>query len=149
MAEAYIQRFTEVHVPLEGLPPVSVAPGTYDTNFADLANYHRAVILITTGVMQPTSDLNAVVVQATDIAGAGATPMWNKFITQLSQAGGDSNSIVAIELKTEELDVENGYHCICLEYLVGHAAVLMSIGIMGIVGRYEPGPQTFWSEIVD
>jgi len=149
MAEAYTQRFTEVHIPLEGTPPISVAPGTYDTNFVDLANYHRVVILIITGVMQPTSDLNAVVVQATDTTGAGPQPMWNKSITQLSQAGGDSNSLVAIELKTEELDVENGYHCIALEYLVGHAATLLSIGILGIVGRYEPGPQTYWSEVVD
>jgi len=147
---SYTERFTEVHIPLYVLHPVAVQAGPeVFTTWVDMANYHRAVVIIGTGVMAGGSTLNANLHQGTDNTGAGVKYIYGKWINQLSQAGGDSDSLVAIELKTEELDVEGGFHFIALGYTVANAAVLMSISIIGIVGRYEPGPQTGYAEVVD
>jgi len=147
---SYTERFSEVHIPLYVLHPISVNAGPEAfTTWVDMANYHRAVVLINTGVMAGGSTLNANLHQATDATGAGVKYIYGKWINQLSQAGGDSDSLVAIELKTEELDVEGGFHFIALGYTVANAAILLQISIIGIIGRYEPGPQTGFAEVVD
>ena len=56
---------------------------------------------------------------------------------------------MAIEIRTEELDVEDGYDCIALGYTVGTAATLLSIEIYGLVPRYAPVATTAYDEIVD
>ena len=148
---SYTERFTENVCLLYNLAPISVASGAeVFTSYVSLQNYHRAVIIIHTGVMAGTSTIDAVVHQAVDTAGSG-TPKHldtSKAITQLTQAGGDSNKDVAIEVQTEELDVDGGFDCIALGYTVGAAASIMSIEIYGLEPRFKPVPTTAWDEIV-
>ena len=148
---SYTQRFTEGFCLLYNLAPVSVANGVeVFTSYVSLANYHRAVILIHVGVMAQGATIDAVVHQATDTSGGSAKHLTTtKAITQLTQAGGDSGSDIAIEVRTEELDVENGFDCVALGYTVGTAASLMSIEIYGFEPRYAPVATTGWAEIVD
>ena len=147
----FTEKFIEVHEPLYVLHPISVTNGAaVYTSYVSLANYHRAFILINVGVMQSGATLDAVVYQAVDTAGSGTPKVLSptKAITQLTQAGSDSNSIVGIEIRTEELDVTNGFDCIALAYTVGTAAIIMSIEIWGCVPRYAPAPVTDWNEVV-
>lgn len=146
----YTEKFVEVHEPLYVLHPISVTNGAIVyTSYVSLANYHRAFILINVGVMQSGSTIDAVVYQATTTGGAGSKVLSpTKAITQLTQAGSDSNSIVGIEIQTEELDVDGGFDCIALGYTVGTAAAIMSIEIWGCVPRYAPVPVTDWNEVV-
>lgn len=147
---AYTERFTEVHYPLAWLAPVSVNNGAEAfTSYVSLANYHRAVILLFTGVMAGGGTIDAQVHQGTTTAGAGAKHITGKAITQLTQAGGDSGKIVAIEVRAEELDVDGGFDCIALGYTVGTAASLMAIAIFGIEPRYAPVPTANYDEVVD
>lgn len=147
----YTERFTETAALLYNLAPVSVSNGAEAfTSYVSLANYHRAVIIIHTGVMQSGSTLDAVVHEATDTSGTSPQHLGSsKAITQLTQAGGDSGKDVAIEIRTEELDVDDGYDCIALGYTVGTAATMLSIEIYGLVPRYAPVSTTAWDEIVD
>jgi len=146
----FTEKFVEVHEPLYVLHPISVTNGSaVYTSYVSLANYHRAFILINVGVMQSSGTINAVVYQALNTS--GGTPKVlspTKAIAQLTQAGSDSNSIVGIEIRTEELDVTNGYDCIALQYTVGTAASIMSIEIWGCVPRFAPVPVTDWNEVV-
>jgi len=146
----FTEKFIEVHEPLYVLHPISVTNGAeVFTSYVSLANYHRAFILINVGVMQSGATLDAVVHQATDTSGSSPKHLDpTKAITQLTQAGSDSNSIVGIEIRTEELDVTNGFDCIALAYTVGTAAIIMSIEIWGCVPRYAPAPVTDWNEVV-
>lgn len=146
----YTEKFIEVHEPLYVLHPISVTNGAaVYTSYVSLANYHRAFILINVGVMQGGGTLDAVVYQATTTGGAGFKVLSpTKAITQLTQAGADSNSIVGIEVRTEELDVTAGFDCIALQYTVGTAAMIMSIEIWGCVPRFAPAPVTDWNEVV-
>ena len=147
----FTERFTETAALLYNLAPVSVSNGAEAfTSYVSLANYHRAVIVIHTGVMASGSTLDAVVHQATDTSGTSAKHLTaSKAITQLTQAGSDSNKDVAIEVRTEELDVAGGFDCIALGYTVGTAATLLSIEIYGLVPRYAAVSTTAWDEIVD
>ena len=146
----YTEKFIEVHEPLYVLHPISVTNGAaVYTSYVSLANYHRAFILINVGVMQSGGTIDAVVYQATDTSGTSPKVLSpTKAITQLTQAGSDSNSIVGIEVRTEELDVTGGYDCIALQYTVGTAAAIMSIEIWGCVPRFAPAAVTDWNEVV-
>jgi len=147
----FTEKFVEVHEPLYILHPISVTNGAEVlTPYVSLANYHRAFILINVGVMQSSGTIDAIVHQALNTS--GGTPKHfspTKAIVQLTQAGSDSNSIVGIEIRTEELDVTNGYDCIALGYTVGTAAAILSIEIWGCVPRFPPVPVTDWNEVVD
>lgn len=146
----FTEKFIEVHEPLYVLHPISVTNGAaVYTSYVSLANYHRAFILINVGVMQAGSTIDAVVYQAVNTSGGSPkvlTP--TKAITQLTQAGSDSNSIVGIEIRCEELDVTGGFDCIALQYTVGTAAAIMDISIWGCVPRFAPVPVTDWNEVV-
>lgn len=146
----FTEKFVEVNCPLYHLAPVSVGNGAEAfTSYVSLANYHRAFIYIEMGVMQAGGTVDAVVYQATTTAGAGSKVLSpTKAITQLTQAGSDSGTIVGIEVRTEELDVNGGFDCIALGYTVGTAASIMSITIFGCVPRYAPVAVTGWNEVV-
>jgi len=147
----FTERFTETAALLYNLAPISVTNGAEAfTSYVSLASYHRAVIVIHTGVMASGATLDAVVHQATDTSGTSAKHLTaSKAIAQLTQAGSDSNKDIAIEVRTEELDVANGFDCIALGYTVGTAATLLSIEIYGLVPRYAAVSTTAWDEIVD
>lgn len=147
----FTERFSEVACLLYNLAPVSVSNGAEAfTSYVSLANYHRAAIIIHTGVMASNATLDAVVHQATDTSGSSPKHLSpSKAITQLTQAGSDSNKDVIIEVRTEELDVAGGFDCIALGYTVGTAATLLSIEIYGLVPRFAPVDVTAWDEVVD
>ena len=148
MAGSYTEKFTEVHEPLTQLWPVSAGVATTTSAFVSLATYHRAVLVIDVGVMGQGATLDIHLHQATDTTGANQKNITGKAITQLTQAGADSDSRVAIELRTEELDVNGGFDCVGVVMTVGVSAVIMSWTLWGIISRYNAVAFTGWNEIV-
>ena len=151
---SYTERFTEVHSLLTTLHPVSRGIATTDSAWVSVANYHRVILLINVGAMAQGATLDVQIRQATNTAGAGAkgiptTAAQSKLITQLTQAGGDGNQNLAIELRTEELDVNGGFDCISVRDTVGGGAVLLEYELFGIEPRYAPVGVTAWQEVVD
>ena len=144
----YTARFSELAYPLVAQYSDSFGAGNHDTDYVSLQDYHRAVILINVGDMQATATLDALLYQGTSTAGAGAKVITGKAITQLTQAGGDSDTLLCIELQTEELDVDGAFDCIMLRLTVAEAAVECSAWIFGLSPRYPPVPTTTWEEIV-
>lgn len=147
MAE-YTSRFSELHYPLASDYADSFAIGTHTSAYVSLMNYHRTVIVINVGDIAAGGALDARLLQATTTAGAGAKAITGKAITQLTQAGGDGDDIVCIELQTEELDVTNAFDCIALELTVTSGAVELSYIIYGIEPRFPPTGTTNWAEVV-
>jgi len=145
----YTQRFTEGFVPLLVEPADSQAAGAHGTAWADTRNYPRVVVVLNVGEMQQGATLDMLINQATDNAGTGAKAVAGKAITQLTQAGGDGDDLVAIELRTEELDVNGGFSFIQVVPTVAVGAVEYGLVAYGFVSRYEPVPVTAWAEIVD
>jgi len=145
---SYTERFTEVHYPLDADYADSFAIGTHTSAYVSLANYHRAIFVINVGDIAAGGALDAKLLQATTTAGAGAKDITGKAITQLVQADGDGDGILAIELQTEEMDVTNLFDCVALELTVTSAAVEFSYIVYGIEPRFPPTGTTNWTEVV-
>lgn len=149
---SYTQRFTEVHYPLVNVPPAVKSPAAEQISaYVSLADYHRAVAVIHLGAIAATGTVRCRLLQATSTAGAGAkgiptTATQDKITTVLTTA--DANSVVAIELRTEELDVANGYDCVAFAYDVDTDTVALSAVLYGIIPAYAPVPTTNYNEIV-
>ena len=79
----------------------------------------------------------------------GVKAITGKAATQLTQAGGDGNELVCIELRTEELDIANGFEHVSVRVTIANANVEYAVVLFGAVPRYLPVATTNWSEIVD
>jgi len=148
MSGSYTERFTEVHVPLAVQAPDGYAAGAHPTGWVNMERYHRAILVLNVGGMQQGATLDAALQQATDVAGTGAKAIAGKAITQLAQTGGDGDDLVAIELRTEELDVNGGFSFVRVNPVVGVDVVVYSLILWGITSRYNPVPVTDWTEII-
>ena len=149
MGSAYTERWTEVCYPLAIEYSDDLGPAATASAYVSFANYHRGILIINVGDMGQTATLDALLQQATTTAGAGVKAITGKAITQLTQAGGDGNDLVAIEFRTEELDVANGFDCVRFVITTGVAAVEYGAMLLGIVSRFDPVPTTNWTEIID
>lgn len=144
----YTARVSELLYPLVFEHADSAAAGTHNSQYASLANYHRAWLVIDVGNMGAGATLDAGIQQATDTSGTGIKAIAGKTITQLTQAGGDAESLVCIELQTEELDVDNAFDVVRFYVTVANAAVEYSAILYGCSPRFAPVPTTNWQEIV-
>ena len=145
----YTERFTEVHYPLTWEDPDIRAVGVHTTGYVSLMNYHRAVVYIHLGAMTATSTFDVRVLQATDVLGTGAkalTPA--KAITQITQAAGGGDDLIALEIRTEELDVSNRFDCIAVEVTIGAATAYYSLVVFGLEPRYAPTGVTNWAQVI-
>lgn len=151
----YTQRFSEGHYPLLEANSDSFGVGTRNSAYASLQDYHRAVLVVNVGDLGQAATLDAQIRQATSAAGAGVKTIADKAgtgtkaITQLTQAGGDGNNLVCIELQTEELDVDGGFSFVGVQDVVAGAACEFGWILYGIASRFKPVPTTNWDEIVD
>lgn len=149
MTQAYTHRLTEVWE-LLGANAGEFTPDTYTPlAFRALGNHQRAVLIMHVGDMGAGATVDLQLLQATDAAGADAKAITGKSITQLTQAGGDAGSTVAIEVRTEEMDVSDGFTFIGAQLTVANANC--DIGIVALAGcsNYVPVAMTNWTEIVD
>jgi hypothetical protein len=153
---SYTQRFSEWFNPILAENADSIAIGTYDSAYASLQNYHRAVLVLDVGDMGALSSLNVQIRQAQDATGTGVktigrkgSTILTKAITQLTQAGGDGNQTICVELQTEELDVDNGFEHVGVRAVVAGAAVEYGWRLYAFEPRFAPVPTTTWDEIID
>jgi hypothetical protein len=127
----------------------SIAVGTHDSAYVSLANYHRAWLVINVGDLGAGASLDIQIRQATDTSGTSVKAITGKAITQLTQASGDGDDLICIELRTEELDVTGGFDCVSVRDTVGGTACEFGWVLFGCVPRFAPTPTTNWAEIVD
>jgi hypothetical protein len=104
------------------IDPDAYAAGTYTTAWVSAKNFAMLAALVSVGDMVATSTVNAKLEQATSSGGAGAKDITGKAITALTQAGADDNKQAWINVKPEELDVDNGFAFVRLSMTVATAA---------------------------
>lgn len=144
----YTQRFTEGFAPLVTEFSDILVAGTVDSAWVSMAEYHRATLVLNVGDMVATATLDISIRQATDAAGTGAKAIAGKAITQLTQAGGDGNDLLDIELRSEELDVANNFDFISVRRIIANANVELGWTLFGMISRHKPVSATNWAEIV-
>lgn len=146
---SFTQRFSEGNFVAGGLHSVNRVAGVYQTPWLDMSEFHRAYFLINVGVMAATATLDAIVQEATDNTGTGVQAIAGKAITQLTQAGGDGNDWLIMELRAEEMDENNAYDNVRAQLTIANAAVLCSVWVFGTVSRFPPVSVANVTEIID
>ena len=123
---------------LATIDPASQAAGTVTTGWISAGNHHSLLALVQSGVLGTGATLDAKLQQATDASGTGAKDVTGKAITQIVKATGDSKQVL-INLRPEELDVNNGFSYVRLSVTVAVAASLTSAQLLGFNPRFAPG----------
>lgn len=144
----YTERFSEVSEVLAHMPADSETT-EQNTDWIFAGNHHRFVVMGSIGDMQAGATFDIDVEQASDSTGTGAKAVTGKSITQLTQAGGDGDQVVMIELKGIEFDVSGGFEYFRVEVTPAIAAVEFSLIVLGIVPRFAPVGTTTVEEIID
>lgn len=97
------------------IDPDANAAATLLTAWVDAALYPAFLAMISAGDLGANGTIDAKLRQATSAAGAGAKDITGKAITQFTQAGTDySNKQAFINLESEDLDTNNGFHFVAL-----------------------------------
>jgi len=145
----YTERFTEVNQPTGELYPALKAATTHNGAWIPMSNHQRVVFLIMVGAMTSLSTLDFMVQQDDDGDGVSAKAITGKAITQLTEAGGDGNDLLAVEVRTEELDVSGGFEYVRGVLTVGTDTVYCAMLPLRFIPNYPPVATTGWTEIID
>ncbi len=115
------------------IDPDAYAASTVTTGWIAANKFAQFMAVVQAGDLGTSATLDAKLQQATDSSGTGAKDVAGKAITQLTQAGTDSNKQAVINLRPEELDVEGGFDYFRLSMTVAVAtsdagAVVLGFG---------------------
>ena len=119
------------------LDPVSQAAATVTTGWVSMQTAENLLAILQVGAFGASATVDAKLQQASDSGGTGAKDISGKAITQMVAAGGN-NKQVLLNVRSEELDVTNGFCFVRLSVTVGTAATLISALLLALDGRYQP-----------
>lgn len=117
------------------IDPDANAAGTLTTGWVSLADFGALMAVIMAGTLGSSATLDAKFEQATDDSGTGAKDVTGGAITQLTQAGTDSDKQSIINLFAEDLDINNGFTHARLSMTVGTATSDSGAVLLGLYPR--------------
>lgn len=127
-------------------PDVTTA-STVTTGWVSAANHANFMAVIMAGTLGSSATLDAKLEQATSSGGAGAKDVTDKAITQLTQAGSDSDTQAIINCRADELDISNDFAYLRLSVTVGTATSDIGALLFGLDAREQPVTQP--AEVVE
>lgn len=120
------------------IDPDAYGTGEVLSGAIDMSQWQSIQAIIMAGTLGSSATLDAKLTQAT-ASGGTYKDITGKAITQLTQAGTDSDKQAIINLRSEELDVANGYRYVKLSMTVGTATSDAGAIVLGTDGRVQPG----------
>ncbi len=117
-------------------PDVTVA-STVTTDAVDMALFDQAIGIVLAGTLGASATLDAKLEQATT-SGGSYKDITGKAITQLTQAGTDSDKQALINVRADELDIAGGYQWVRLSCTVAVATSDLGAVLLGLGARYGP-----------
>lgn len=133
------------------IDPDAYAAGTVTSGWIDASKFQRYMAIIQAGTLGSSATLDGSLEQATDSSGTGAKAVSGKAITQLTQAGTDSDKQAIINLLPSDLDMDNGFNHFRLSMTVGTAtsdAGGIVLGYLPRTGAVADNDATTVDEIV-
>ena len=103
------------------IDPDATAAGTVTSGWIDASDFEGFYAVVQAGTLGTSATVDAKIEQATDSSGTGAKDVSGSDITQLTQAGTDSDKQAVISLRASALDVDNSFNYIRLSITVGTA----------------------------
>ena len=123
---------------LGAIDPDVYTAGTYTTGWISAANFQTFMAIVMAGTLGSSATLDAKIEQATSAAGADAKDLTGAAITQLTQAGTDSDKQAIISFGTGDLDIANGFTHFRLSMTVGTATSDAGGIVLGSDPRFGP-----------
>lgn len=118
-------------------PDVHTA-AAYTSDYMDMGNVGVAMAIIMAGTLGSSATLDAKLVQATDSGGTGVKDITSAAITQLTQAGTDSDKQATISCRAEDLDMDNGFTHVAIVMTIGTATSDAGAILLGLGARSLP-----------
>jgi hypothetical protein len=119
------------------IDPDAYAASTVTTDWIAAKDYQAFAALVLAGDLGAGATLDAKLEQAQNASGTGAKDITGK-ATQLTQAGTDSNKQVVINLRPEELDVDNAFTHFRLSMTVATATSDCGGIVLGVLPARGP-----------
>lgn len=129
---------SELCAVLGTIDPDAYAASTVTSDWANAGLFQKMLAIIQVGDLGASATLDAKLQQATDSSGTGAKDITGKAITQLTQAGNDSDKQALINLDSSELDVANGFEYVRISMTIGTAASDCGALLLGFEPRFGP-----------
>lgn len=120
------------------IDPDAYTAATYTTGWVSVANYNAFLGVVMAGTLGASATLDGKIEQATDSSGTGAKDLTGSDITQLTQAGTDSDKQALIQFRGEDLDLDNGFNHVRLSITVGTATSDAGALLLGCDPRSAP-----------
>lgn len=101
---------SEVFSVVGSIDPDAYAASTVTSGWIDASKFQQYMAVVQTGDLGVSATVDAKLQQATDSSGTGVKDVTGKAITQLTQAGTDSDKQVLINLNpSQHLDIDNNF----------------------------------------
>lgn len=120
------------------IDPDATAASTVVSDYVDMSKFNAAMGIVLAGTLGSSATLDAKLVQATASDGTGAKDITGKAITQLTQAGTDSDKQAVINVSAEELDADNDFLWVALSITVAVATSDAGGLMLGLNPRHAP-----------
>jgi len=118
--------------------PDANTAAAYTTAWVDMGTFDTIMAIVQAGTLGSSATLDGKLQQATDSSGTGAKDISGKAITQLTQAGTDSDKQAIINCRSSELDTANSFNYAALVMTVGTATSDCSAVVLGFDDRQAP-----------
>lgn len=120
------------------IDPDAYADAAYTTDYIAMKNFRRFMAVVMVGDIVSTGTVDAKLIAYTNSSGGGAADITGTAITQLTQAGTDSNKQVVINLNTDSLAGNTEYTHFRLQVTLGTAGADMGAVVLGFDPLYGP-----------
>lgn len=121
------------------IDPDAYVASTVVSGWISMGDFDQIQAIVLAGTLGTAATLDAKLEQALDAAGTGVKDIVGKAITQLTQAGADSDKQAVINLQSQELDVNGAFDFARLSMTIGVATSDAGAVITGHNARYAPG----------
>ncbi|WP_226782747.1 hypothetical protein [Oceaniglobus trochenteri] len=126
---------------LASIDPDAYAAGTVTTAWVPCAQWQTYMAVISAGDLGASATVDAKIEQAQDASGTGAKDLAGAEITQLTQAGSDSNTQAIISFSAADLDMENAFGFVRVSLTVAAATSDAGAILLGDGCRYGPASE--------
>lgn len=139
---------SERFVLLGVIDPDANSTGALSTGYVDMSKFSSVYALVAAGTIASTGKIDFKLQQATTSGGAGVKDISGKSITQLTEAGTDSDKQAVINCHESELDAEGGFRFVKAVYTGTTAGADSAAFIWGVDPKYPPVDATTVDEVV-
>lgn len=123
---------------LATIDPDATTASTVTSDWVSVADFYNFAAILLLGALGSSATVDAKLEQATDSLGTGAKDITGKALTQLTDAGSDSDKQAIINVKPDELDIANDFTHFRISVTVATATSDLGALIVGVNPRQAP-----------